>query len=113
MHRLVQRQNIAKLSNLIAVELDPGKRSTLMKSLTDQEDQFGFGLEQLTVAEKHLADCHHHTAVLRGLINYLDENGHGTSRENDMLQALLELEAKFRGYRQSILDRVSGPPLPI
>jgi hypothetical protein len=32
MDRFVQRQNIAKLSNLLAVELDPNQRSILMRS---------------------------------------------------------------------------------
>src|SRR5262249_19846686 len=91
---------------------DPRKRSTLMRFLIDEEDQFGFGLEQLAVAEKHLADCRHHTAVVRGLIDYLYANGDDTSRENDMLQALTELEAKFDIYRRRILDRVSSPPAP-
>jgi hypothetical protein len=108
MHDLAHRQKIARFSNLLAMELDPRKRSTLMRLLIDEEDQFGFGLEQLAIAEKHLADCHHHTTVVRGLIDYLDANGDDTSRENDMLQALSELEAKFRAYRRSILDRISS-----
>ena len=93
---------------MLAVELDARKRSTLMRLLIDEEDQFGFGLEQLAIAEKHLADCHHHIAVVRGLIDYLDANGDDTSRENDMLRAFTELEAKFHAYRQSILDRMSS-----
>src|SRR6516162_6888033 len=108
MHDLVHRQKIARFSNLLAMELDHRKRSTLMRLLIDEEDQFGFGLEQLAVAENHLADCHHHITAVRGLIDYLDANGDDTRRENDMLQALTELEAKFHAYRQSILDRISS-----
>jgi hypothetical protein len=107
MHRFVQRQNIARFSSLLAVELEASKRSTLMKLLIEEEDQFGFGLEQLRVAEKHLADCYHHITVVRGLIDYLDGNGQDCSRENELLQALTELEAKFQAYRQSVLDRMS------
>jgi hypothetical protein len=36
-----------------------------MRLLIDEEDQFG--LEQLAVAEKHLADCHYH--IMCGLID--------------------------------------------
>jgi hypothetical protein len=79
MHDLVHRQKIARFSNMLAVELDARKRSTLMRLLIDEEDQFGFGLEQLAIAEKHLADCHHHIAVVRGLIDYLDTDGDDTN----------------------------------
>jgi hypothetical protein len=107
MHRFVLRQNIAKLSNLLAVELDPSQRSTLMRLLIEEEDQFGFGLEQLKVAEKHLADCQHHTLVLRGLIDFLSKDGYDVSRENVLLDALTDLEDTFDAYRERILDRIS------
>jgi hypothetical protein len=45
---------------------------------------------------------------VRGFVDYLDANGDDTSRENDMLQALTELEVKFYAYRRSILDRISS-----
>jgi hypothetical protein len=107
MDRFVQRQNIAKLSNLLAVELDPNQRSILMRSLIEEEDQFGFGLEQLRAAEKHLADCQHHIVVLRGLIDFLSKDGSDVSREKVLLDALTDLEAKFDAYRERILDRIS------
>ena len=108
MHDLVHRQKIARLLNLLALERDPRKRSTLVRLLIDEENQFGFGLKQLAVAEKHLAYCHHHIMVVRRLIDYLNANGDDTGRENDMLQTLTELEASFHGNRRNILDLISS-----
>jgi hypothetical protein len=45
--------------------------------------------------------------VLRGLIDFLDKDGSDVSRENVLLGALMDLEAKFEAYRERILDRIS------
>jgi hypothetical protein len=71
---LVHRQKIATFSNLLAMERDPRKRSTLARLVIDAEDQFGIGLKQLAVAEKLLAYGHHHIMVVRRLIDYLNAN---------------------------------------
>jgi hypothetical protein len=64
-------------------------------------------LEQLKTTEKHLADCRHHTVVLRGLIKFLSKDGYDVSRENVLLDALTDMEARFEAYRERILDRIS------
>jgi len=104
------RQNITKFSKLLAVDLDPRQRLFLMRLRIEEEDQFGLGLEQLKVAEKHLAVCQHHIMVLRGLIDFLDKNGYEVRRENVLLEALTALEATFRTYRKRILDQIYVRP---
>ena len=70
------------------------------------EDRFGYGQQQLAVAEKHLAECQGHIRKLRDLIDHLHRNGENTRQENELLDALSELQTKFQTYRHMILYRV-------
>jgi hypothetical protein len=105
MHNFAHRHNIAKFTNLLAKEGDSTKRPVLMNLLVEEEDQFGYGREQLAVAERHLAQCQGHITKLCALIDSLHRNGENTRRENELLDALSELQTKFEAYRDMIRDR--------
>jgi hypothetical protein len=106
MHRFVHRSNIAKFRNLIAKETDPTKRPVLVNLLVQEEDRFGYGQEQLALAERHLAECQGHITKLHDLIGHLHRNGENTRKENELLDAMSELETKFQAYRDAIRDRL-------
>jgi hypothetical protein len=106
MHNFVHGCNIAKFTNLLATERDSTKRPILMKLLVEEEDRFGYGREQLAVAERHLVQCQGHITKLRALIDSLHRNGENTRQENELLDAMSNLQTKFQAYRDMIRDRV-------
>jgi hypothetical protein len=106
MRNFVYRSNIANYASLLGIETDGAKRSALMKLLVKEEDQFGFGWEQLAIAQKHLADTEDHITRVRELIDQQIRNGENAKREKDLLVVLTELQAKFQAYRQNILDHM-------
>jgi hypothetical protein len=91
-------------TELRSTGLDATKRLTLMRLLVEEEDRFGYGEEQLAIAERYLADCQHSIATLSNLTDGLSRNGADTTPENDLLVALTDLHGKFQAYKQMILD---------
>jgi hypothetical protein len=106
MERFIHRDNLARFTNLLGAGIDPARRTTLMSLLVSEEDQYGYGHEQLGVAEQFVADCQDHITKLRVLIESLSQKGQSTTKENDMLETLVELKHKFERYRDKIAQRV-------
>jgi hypothetical protein len=102
MHGFVHRQNIARFTNLLATERDPTKRPVLANLLVQEEDRFGYGQEQLAVAQRHLTECQGHITKLRALIDHLHRIGENTRQENELLDVMIELNSSLIGTRSGI-----------
>jgi hypothetical protein len=104
MQHFVHRENIAKFANLLSTKVDPTRRLALTNLLVQEEDRFGYGEEQLAIAERHLADCQQSITTLRNLIDGLRKGGANTTPEDNLLVALNDLHGRFLAYKQMILD---------
>ena len=104
MDRFINHKNINDFADKLLSEADPAQRATLTRLLVEEEDRLAHRTQELELATQRLASCRRLIAQQQRLIARLALDGKDTSRANQLLTLMLEVEALFDAYRQKILD---------
>jgi hypothetical protein len=106
MDRFGHCENMEGLAARLPSEADPKERAILIRLLVEEENEFGFGRDQLAAAEKFLRAGRDRIKRQRVLIDRLSGEGLDLTQANELLRRLIQTQVLFENHRQLIVDRL-------
>lgn len=101
----IHHRNVIHLSDELYFRSDGDaiRRATLLRLLIEEEDKLGSSLERLDLANERIATGHTLIAKQRARLSELGHDGDAARAASDLLETLLQTQARFESYRQRIL----------
>ncbi len=122
MDNFIIERNIERYADRLRTEIDPTVRASVKALLIEEENRFGFRVEQLDKVNGYIADSHHRIDKQQRVIERLRSDEHhgipslSGGRDLTLVLRLLfnlrELLTLFEQYRQRITDELAKYPRP-
>jgi len=94
--------NIERYANRLLTETDPTVRSTVKTLLIEEENRFGFRVEQLHRVDRYIADSHRRIEKQRRVVDASPHDGGEKNGSLRLLSYMKELLSLFHDYRELI-----------
>jgi hypothetical protein len=99
-------KNLTRITEQLAAECNPKSRVHLLNLVIDEENQLGFGLEQLEIIDSRIASGHQLIARQRALVAQLVQDGQDTKLAEAILASLMHCQTLFEVYKRSIVVKL-------